>query len=322
MKAHRSEGLKQPPALLIALLVACVFATTQDVARADGPPAVRAVSRVGFTVDDMDRSIDFYTSVLNFKKTSDRELLGNDIERLFGVFGARLRVVHLQLGDETLELTEYLAAEQRGRPVPRDSRSNDRWFQHIAIVTCDIDRAYGQLCAHHVHHASTAPQRLPDWNKNAAGIRAFYFRDPDDHVLEVIQFPPGKGDPRWQTKPGLFQGIDHTAIVVGDTEQSLAYYRDALGLKIVGGSENYGTEQAHLNNVYDAHLRITTLATPGGGPKIELLEYLSPRDGRPYPPDARPNDIFHWQTTLASDDVTLSRLIRDPDGHALLLVHE
>jgi catechol 2,3-dioxygenase-like lactoylglutathione lyase family enzyme len=336
MKAHRSEAKIESRVLLITLLAACVFATTQSIARAENKPTARAVLRVGFTVDDMDRSIDFYTSVLDFKKTYDRELLGEDVERLFGVFGARLRVVQLQLGDETLELTEYLAAEQRGRPVPRDSRSNDRWFQHVAIVTSDIDRAYAQLRAHHVHHASTGPQHLPDWNKNAAGTRAFYVRDPDDHVLEVIQFPPGKGEPRWQTTPGLFEGIDHTAIVVGDTGQSLAFYRDHLGLKIVGGSENYGTEQAHLNNVHDAHLRITTLAVPGGGPKIELLEYLSPRDGRPYPADARSADIFHWQTTVATDVAQpppavspddhsrgrLCHMIRDPDGHALLLVPE
>ena len=41
-------------------------------------------------------------------------------------------------------------------------------------------------------------QLLPAWNPNASGIRAVYFRDPDGHPLELIQFPPGKGDPRWQ----------------------------------------------------------------------------------------------------------------------------
>jgi len=35
-----------------------------------------------------------------------------------------------------------------------------------------------------VEHTFSAPQRLPDWNKNAAGIRAFFFKDPDGHPLE------------------------------------------------------------------------------------------------------------------------------------------
>ena len=69
-------------------------------------------------------------------------------------------------------------------------------------------------------------------------------------------------------KEKLFLGIDHTAIVVGNTEASLKFYRDALGLQIAGTSENYGTEQEHLNNVFGARLRITSLRAGSGGPGI------------------------------------------------------
>src|SRR5437773_1801577 len=86
-------------------------------------------------------------------------------------WGARARVAQLQLGTETIELTEFLTP--RGRAVPSDSRSNDRWFQHIAIVTTDMDRAYQRLREHKVKHASSGPQRLPDWNVKAGGIKAF-----------------------------------------------------------------------------------------------------------------------------------------------------
>jgi len=134
----------------------------------------------------------------------------------------------------------------------------------------------------------------------------------------------------------LFLGIDHTAITVSDTDQSLAFYRDRLGLKVVGESENYGPEQEHLNGVFGARLRITALRA-ASGPGIELLQYLSPRGGRPMPPDVRANDLFHWQVVVsASDGGTVSRaagatggrsisqmaeageaLVRDRDGHAL-----
>jgi catechol 2,3-dioxygenase-like lactoylglutathione lyase family enzyme len=258
-----------------------------------------------------------------------------------------MRVVRMRLGDEFIELTEYLTP--KGRPVPVDSRSNDRWFQHIAIITSDMDKAYALLRQNKVEHASTGPQRLPDWNKNAGGIKAFYFRDPDKHWLEILQFPEGKGDQKWQKKDKLFLGIDHTAIVVSDTDASLKFYRDALGLRIAGSSENYGTEQEHLNNVFGARLRITSLRAGSGGPGIEFLEYLAPRDGRPAPADARATDLFHWQTTLIVNTadmfakrllaensrfvspgvVTLSKkslgfnkglLARDPDGHVMALV--
>jgi hypothetical protein len=84
------------------------------------------------------------------------------------------------------------------------------------------------------------------------------------------------------------------------------------------------------------------------GPGIELLEYLSPQDGRLYPTDERANDIVHWQTELRTDAaeraaallrnshvpfvspgvVTIAEpsakafLVRDPDGHAIEVVQK
>jgi len=275
---------------------------------------VTAVQSVGLTVSDMDRSLAFYTGVLPFETVSDVEVAGPEWEALTGVSGCRLRIVSLELGDERIELTEFLAP--RGRPAPADARSNDRWFQHVAIVVRDMAAAYATLRAAHVEHASTGPQRLPDWNPSAGGIEAFYFKDPDGHPLEIIHFPPGKGDPRWQRKTdALFLGIDHTAIVVADTEASLRFYRDVLGLRVAGESENYGTEQERLNNVFGARLRVTGLRA-ASGPGIEFLEYLVPRDGRPYPADERANDLVHWQTRVvtasARDAEERLRAVREP----------
>ena len=314
------------------------------------PAATRAggvgeVGCVGNTVADLDRARAFYVKVLGFRAESEREESGPDLERRTGVFAARTRTARLALGAECLELTEYLA--QKGRPVPVDARSNDRDFQHIAIVVSDMDRAYARLRQARVEHASSGPQELPAWNPNAGGIKAFYFRDPDRHVLEVIWFPPGKGAARWHpagTDVPLTLGIDHTAVVVTDTDASLAFYRDRLGLAETGHSENYGPEQERLNGVFGARLRITQVRAPKG-PGIELLEYLAPRDGRPYPSDERGSDVFHWQVRLVTPDApamvgalrsahaafvtlpgaaapssTLFPLrVRDPDGHVLQL---
>jgi catechol 2,3-dioxygenase-like lactoylglutathione lyase family enzyme len=320
-------------------------------------PLIREVDSIGFTVGDIDRSVEFFSKVLTFEKVSDVEVVGDEYEHLQGVFGLRMRVVRMKLGGEFIELTEYLAP--RGRPIPADSRSNDRWFQHMAIVTSDMDRAYQWLRKNKVEHASAGPQRLPDWNKNAGGIKAFYFKDPDGHALEILQFPEGKGDEKWRRLAkesesredgNLFLGVDHTAIVVGDTDASLKFYRDSLGMRIAGESENYGAEQERLNNVFGARLRITGLRA-AAGPGIEFLEYLSPRDGRFTPGDARANDLTHWQTKLVTDDIesgyarlregrfaivssgviglpapTLgfkrSFLVRDPDAHAMQLMEK
>ena len=325
-----------------ALLLAAVAAA----AGAQG--IVSAVDSVGMTVADMDRAVEFYSKVLTFEKVSDVEVAGTEYEHLEGVFGLRMRVVRMRLGDESIELSEYLAP--RGRPIPPGLRSNDRSFQHIAIIVKDMDAAYRRLRENKVEHASSGPQRLPDWNRNAGGIKAFYFRDPDGHPLEILEFPEGKGDPRWhRPSDRLFLGIDHTAIVVADTDASLKFYRDLLGFKVAGESENYGIEQERLNNVFGARLRITGVKPPAG-PAVEFLEYLAPRDGRPAP-ETRSNDILHRRTRVVTGDaegaakklfsgrveflspgvVETSRrelgfrkgiLVRDPDGHALEILEK
>ncbi len=279
---------------------------------------IRQVQRVGFTVSDLDRVLAFYTQVLPFEIINDYEVLSKPCEKLTGIFGARMRVVTLGLGQEQIQLTQFMAPPG-GRPIPPDSRSNDLWFQHLAIVVSDMDTAYATLRGHN--------------------------RDPDGHNLELIWFPEGKGATRWQSKKRLFLGIDHTAISIAHTERSLRFYRDILGLTIAGGRENYGTAQEHLNMVFGAHLNITGLKAPEGGMDIEFLHYLSPPGGRPMPVDTRPNDLWYWQMTMlvpdaqaaytqfreagvaviSADIVTLpdgekAFLVRDPDGHAAQIV--
>ncbi|MEL7234742.1 MAG: VOC family protein, partial [Chloroflexota bacterium] len=244
---------------------------------------IQQVHSVGFTVSDMEQALAFYTGVLPFQLENDVEVYGEPYERLTGVFGARMRVVTLALGTEKIQLTQYIAPPG-GRPIPADSRSNDLWFQHIAIVVSDMDAAYAILRENNVQHVSTAPQTLPDYIEAAAGVKAFYFRDPDGHNLELIWFPEGKGNPRWQNGNALFMGIDHTAIAVTDTDYSLRAYAHEdgfLNLAVAGESLNYGTEQEHLNGVFGCRVRITGL-TPPEGIGVEFLDYLAPPGGH-YP---------------------------------------
>ena len=298
---------------------------------------VREVGAIGLTVGDLDRELMFYTNTLPFELVSIPEASNREQDALLGLSDVNLRAAMLKLGDERITLTEHVG--NKGRPIPADSRSFDHWFQHIAIVVSDMDKAYKRLRSHKVKHVSTGPQTLPEWNKGAAGIKAFYFRDPEDHVLEIIFFPPGKGDPKWQQPTtNIFLGIDHTAIVVSDTAKSLAFYRDLLGLRVAGESENFGVEQEHLNQVFGARLHITGLRAERG-PGIEFLEYITPPGGRPLPGDAKANDLIFWHTLLAVDDISKlsaklhesgvtfvskpgsahSQIVRDPDGHAMQL---
>ncbi len=313
------------------------------------------VASVSITVSDLEKSLKFYTEILPFHLEKTYTLQGPEIAQLFGFQekNISIAIAELSLGKEQISLMNFQGSGHKPGKIPADSRSNDLWFQHIAIVVSDMGKAYQWLREKKVEHVSTAPQTLPDYLPNAAGISAFYFRDPDGHNLEIIHFPNGKGNPKWQPNPKpetLFLGIDHTAIGIDDTDAALAFYRDALGLEIGGNSENYGTEQERLNQVFGAHLLITGLhAAQGFG--VEFLDYLAPPGGRAYPANSRPDDLWHWHSTIVvvdTDEVykqlkakgyrmvsakpmTLNEpnlafhkvfMVRDADGHAVLVVSQ
>jgi catechol 2,3-dioxygenase-like lactoylglutathione lyase family enzyme len=281
------------------------------------------VTAVALTVSDAVAAAHFFEAALDFGSVPD---VSDQVE-------TEDRSVTLRLGSEFIVLDERRLP---GRPVPADSRSHDLWFQHLAIVVSDIRAACDRLNAYGIQHTSPAPQRLPAWNRDAAGIEASYFRDPDGHPLELISFPPDKGDARWHSTDRLFLGIDHTAIAVSSTDAGLHFYRDGLGLEVRGRSVNWGPEQERLSGVPGARVRITSLRG-SAGLGVEFLHYLSPGTGRPNPVDARREDLWHVETRFETADLEgvlrclrsvvpgiemtagAGRAIRlrDPDGHAL-----
>lgn len=309
---------------------------------------VREIATFGFTVSDMARAEHFYEEVLGFEKIAETEIAGDAYDALSGVAASGARIAHLRLGEQIVEMTEYLS--HRGRPIPVPWRGNDLWFQHVAIVVSDMEKAYEQLRRHRVGQISLEPQTIPETNVAAAGIMALKFCDPDGHALELIWFPAGKGSERWRRPAGrLFRGIDHTAISVSNTEQSLAFYRDLLGLTLGGATVNTGIVQERLDGVINPRVRVTAVMPEKSPPFVEFLHYEVPSDARPIPGDTTAVDLWHWQTSLVVDDVAAAAkalraagvrfvssgvvdvpnkalgfaravMVTDPDGHAVRLV--
>jgi catechol 2,3-dioxygenase-like lactoylglutathione lyase family enzyme len=253
---------------------------------------IRRISRV---VSDLDRAERFYTDALGFRRLS-RGPLEPAVLAALGMADANAEELVMRLGEEEIALVRF---EQEGRPYPADSRSRDLWFQHLAIVSLG------------------GPQRLPPSNGRE---RAFKFRDPDGHPLELIWFPPGKGRAIWHHRPAItpYLGIDHSAIVVSFTSRSLAFYR-RLGLLPTERSWNHGQPQSALDGLMEARVRVIGLR-PGSpeGLGMELLRYRPP--GRPMV-SPRPNDRITDWVTLAVEGLQRSSpaALRDPDGHLLIL---
>ena len=329
------------PRRLVSFLAIGGFAllTAAQAARAE----VLELRAIGLTVADLGRTERFYRDGLGFRTVRRDGAADPATARLLGVENAVAERLAMRLGEEEVE---FLRFRRPGRPYPRDSRSPDLWFQHFAVVVADIDAAHARLRRVGFKPITAGgPQTLPEENGR---VRAFKFRDPNGHPLELLQFPPGQGRAVWQERArdgALFLGIDHSAIGVSATPASLAFYRDLLGMRVAYETTNRGPAQERLDGTFNAVVRITGLrpASPVG-PGVEFLDYRTPPTGRRRPADARADDLAHAHLALRVAD--LARLlpalesagarlaspgavplpgggcaaqVLDPDAHALVL---
>lgn len=279
---------------------------------------------------DPERLAAFYGDGFGFTRVPSRD----DPARLAQLLGvARAEIVTLRLGRQEIAL---LGTAPRGRPYPAGTGAADTIFQHIALVVPDMAAAMARLEAvGGFAPISDGPQVLPP---NTGGVAAYKFRDPEGHPLEFLQFPPGGTPPAWSEAPMNLTclGFDHSAIVVADTEASLAFYA-RLGFLRQGGSLNTGPEQERLDAVPGVRVQVTALASALDPPHLELLAY-GPGTRRTGAGTAD-TDVGATQMVLALPDTAalrallrdlgaapmalgggaLGALVRDPDGHRLVL---
>lgn len=281
----------------------------RSAAMTERTPALR-LDRVSLNVGDLAAATSFYTDALGFEATPARDA-DPVLASLLGV--RTVRMVLMRRGRQRLELA---ACDPPGAAYPAESRCDDLWFQHCALVTDDIGAAHDRLARTHCTPISRhGPQALP------GGIVAFKFRDPDGHPIELIQFP--RPDPRTQG------GIDHSAICVSDPERSIAFYATRLGLAVQARQVNSGSAQESLDNLDGAAVDVISLVPELSAPHVELLGYRTPR-GRAAPATL-PSDMAACRLVFATaaldrdeDTVMLANgavlcLTYDPDGHTLLL---
>jgi len=343
MKDEPALRLFRPATCLLNLYGAfAVVVVTLLASTFSAPAAVIEIECISVTVSDLTQTERFYRDALGFETIRRGREDDPSFAHLLGVEGAAFETLTMRLGAQDVEFIQF---RNRGREQPADSRSQDLWFQHLAIIVSDMDRAFGVLQQVSFTSISVGgPQTLPPQN---GSVKAFKFRDPDGHPLELLYFPPGQGRSIWHQQPRdrIFLGIDHSAIGISNTSASKAFYGGVLSMTEAYASINRGATQEALDGTFNAVVRITGMRPIAvEGPGIEFLEYRTPPTGRPAPVDIASNDLVHVHLSMRIDDLEQqvrsldarnarfvspgivilkdhkqAAMVRDPDGHTLLL---
>ena len=328
---------------------------------------IQRINSVGHNCQNIAASSRWYAETLGFKVLESKRFSGDWLGELLTLPSPTIERCRLSLGQEILELWNFCSDDPSANKPTGGTQApcpagNDAAFQHICVVTSDLHTTFANG-AYRSRQISGSPQRLPDWNPAAAGIWAVKFQDPDGYPLELLQFPPGKGNPRWhgvlpnggiaskdkeQTNKIQCLGLDHTAISVEDTERSLAFYGQILGMTVTSQGHNHGPEQDGMDGLIGTDVLISSLDPGGGGMGIELLNYRKPEGGLRPRANPQASDGDEWRIGLVVDDLKnlyqhiqseplhnqlgplvkvpngfgpgqLACQLRDPDGHALML---
>jgi hypothetical protein len=117
------------------------------------------------------------------------ENYGPEQERLNNVFGARLRITALRAEEGPgIEFLEYLAPGD-GRPMPADERANDLIHWQTILESPDARELAAELLDAGSPFVSPGVVEIDE--PGYPFPEGFLMRDPDGHVLQVMQAVTG-----------------------------------------------------------------------------------------------------------------------------------
>ena len=147
---------------------------------------VGRIYHVGLTVSELDKSIAFYRDILGLKYQGEIMMVGEGTDKMFQKKNCKARVAYLN-GSENIETPPVELIQFVDSEIHKEQ--SDLFMTSISEVcfyTDDIDSVYRTLIENHVECLSE-PQYF-DFRADGFGeSRAFYFRDPDGIILEMMQ---------------------------------------------------------------------------------------------------------------------------------------
>lgn len=150
---------------------------------------IRAVDHINIVVNDLERSVKFYTEVLGFKKTKEAHLEGEWIDRIVGLKGVRAKAAYVVApdGEPRIELLQY--ETPKGPWLGLNMQANTIGIRHLAFRVDDMAATVKHLLASGVPMFGPAVDVPAGVVQHDAGSKKLlYFIDPDGVILELAEY--------------------------------------------------------------------------------------------------------------------------------------
>jgi catechol 2,3-dioxygenase-like lactoylglutathione lyase family enzyme len=189
---------------LIAL-TAATAAFAQDIPR----PKVLGVAHLAVYVKDLAKTRQFYEDFLGYAECftlPNKDKTGT-------------RIVFVKVNDN--QYFEIFNEKDRG----------EGQLNHISFYTDSADRMYTYLKSKGIEVMSDKGSV----GKGQTGNKNFNVKDPDGHIVEIVEYQPDSWTAREKGKfmpsTRISDHIMHVGVLVGDLDKSNQFYRDILGFK-------------------------------------------------------------------------------------------
>lgn len=147
---------------------------------------VGRIYHVGLTVSDLDRSVIFYRDILGLEFQGEILMVGEETDKMFHKKNCKARVAYLN-GSKNMEAPPVELIQFVDNAV-NNVRSDlfTTSISELCFYTDDIDLVYKNLIENNIECLSE-PQYFDFTAQGFGKSKAFYFKDPDGIILEMMQ---------------------------------------------------------------------------------------------------------------------------------------
>ena len=199
-------------------------------------PKVLGVAHVALYIKDLAKTRQFYEDFLGYAEPFTLPKKSGDV-----------RIAFVKINDH--QYLELFNEADRG----------EGQLNHVSIYTDNADQMRDYLASKGVE----VPAKV---GKGKTGNKNFNIKDPDGHIVEIVEYEPdswtGRDYGKFMPATRISDHIMHAGVLAGELDKSLQFYTGILGFKEFWRGSGSGKQLSWVN-----------LRVPDGDDYIELMLY-------------------------------------------------